>query len=41
MDESIFITFLRHGRSGGDDDGVHEGRYDALLTDVGQQQIQA
>lgn len=41
MDESIFITFLRHGRSGGDDDGVHEGRYDAVLTEVGQQQIQA
>jgi 2,3-bisphosphoglycerate-dependent phosphoglycerate mutase len=31
-----FITFLRHGRSRADDEGVHEGRYDSPLTEVGR-----
>lgn len=34
------FTFLRHGRSLADDQGVHEGRYDSPLTDVGQAQAQ-
>ncbi len=35
------ITWLRHGRSSGDDEGVHEGRYDAPLTEVGRAQATA
>ncbi|MCU0490579.1 MAG: histidine phosphatase family protein [Chloroflexaceae bacterium] len=34
----IDITFLRHGHSQGDVDGVHEGRYDTALTPLGQGQ---
>ncbi|WP_157448818.1 histidine phosphatase family protein [Deinococcus peraridilitoris] len=34
------ITFLRHGRSRADDEGVHEGRYDSPLTNVGREQAQ-
>jgi 2,3-bisphosphoglycerate-dependent phosphoglycerate mutase len=37
----IDITFMRHARSRADDEGVHEGRYDSPLTDVGRAQIQA
>lgn len=37
----ITIFFLRHGRSSGDDEGVHEGRYDAALTETGRAQAQA
>ena len=33
------ITFMRHARSLGDDLNVHEGRYDAPLTDVGRDQV--
>lgn len=32
------LTLLRHGRSRADDEGVHEGRYDSPLTDVGREQ---
>ena len=39
MDNSIHITFMRHGRSRADDEEVHEGRYDSPLTDVGRHQI--
>jgi 2,3-bisphosphoglycerate-dependent phosphoglycerate mutase len=35
---TITIFFLRHGRSSGDDEGVHEGRYDAALTEIGRAQ---
>lgn len=35
----IFIHFMRHGRSRADDEGVHEGRYDSPLTDVGRAQV--
>ncbi|SMB77823.1 histidine phosphatase family protein [Deinococcus hopiensis] len=34
----MHITFLRHGRSRADDEGVHEGRYDAPLTATGREQ---
>ena len=40
MKEEIHVTFLRHGRSRADDEGVHEGRYDSPLTDVGRSQVQ-
>ncbi len=36
--QPIHITFLRHGRSRADDEGVHEGRYDSPLTDIGYTQ---
>lgn len=39
MTDSIRITFMRHGRSLADDEGVHEGRYDSPLTDVGREQV--
>jgi 2,3-bisphosphoglycerate-dependent phosphoglycerate mutase len=32
---NIRVVLLRHGRSGADDEGVHEGRYDSPLTEVG------
>ena len=32
------LVLLRHGRSRADDEGVHEGRYDSPLTDVGREQ---
>ena len=35
----IYITFMRHGRSRADDEGVHEGRYDSPLTDAGRLQV--
>ena len=35
---SLIITFLRHGRSRADDEGVHEGRYDSPLTSIGESQ---
>lgn len=38
MDDSVYLILLRHGRSLADDEGVHEGRYDSPLTDVGRQQ---
>ena len=38
MSTEISIFFLRHGRSSGDDEGVHEGRYDAELTKIGRAQ---
>jgi 2,3-bisphosphoglycerate-dependent phosphoglycerate mutase len=38
MSRDITIFFLRHGRSSGDDEGVHEGRYDAALTETGRAQ---
>jgi 2,3-bisphosphoglycerate-dependent phosphoglycerate mutase len=41
MKEEINITFLRHGRSSADDEEVHEGRYDSLLTTIGRVQAQA
>ena len=34
----VSITLLRHGRSGADDEGVFESRYDSELTDVGRKQ---
>jgi 2,3-bisphosphoglycerate-dependent phosphoglycerate mutase len=33
------FTFLRHGRSSGDDLQVHEGRFDSALTAVGREQV--
>jgi 2,3-bisphosphoglycerate-dependent phosphoglycerate mutase len=41
MNPSIYITFLRHGRSRADDEGVMEGRYDSPLTEVGRAQALA
>ena len=41
MNGEIAIVFLRHGRSRADDEGVHEGRYDSPLTDVGRAQVAA
>jgi 2,3-bisphosphoglycerate-dependent phosphoglycerate mutase len=41
MADEIFIHFMRHGRSRADDEGVHEGRYDSPLTDVGRAQVRA
>jgi 2,3-bisphosphoglycerate-dependent phosphoglycerate mutase len=38
MSLEIDITFLRHGRSRADDEGVHEGRYDSPLTELGRAQ---
>lgn len=38
MDSIVWVTFLRHGRSQADDEGVHEGRYDSPLTEVGRAQ---
>lgn len=35
----IHITFMRHARSRADDEGVHEGRYDSPLTEVGRAQV--
>jgi len=40
MDNPIYITLMRHGRSLADDEQVHEGRYDSPLTNVGRQQYQ-
>jgi 2,3-bisphosphoglycerate-dependent phosphoglycerate mutase len=37
----LHLTLLRHGRSRADDEGVHEGRYDSPLTDVGRAQAAA
>ena len=41
MGDEIAIHFMRHGRSRADDEGVHEGRYDSPLTDVGRAQVRA
>ena len=41
MDDILHITLMRHGRSRADDEMVHEGRYDALLTDVGRAQVRS
>ncbi len=38
MENKISIILLRHGRSRADDEGVHEGRYDSPLTEVGKAQ---
>ena len=40
MSNNITIFFLRHGRSSGDDEGVHEGHFDAALTETGRAQAQ-
>ena len=41
MNDSLYkIIFVRHGRSRADDEGVHEGRYDSPLTEVGRNQAQ-
>lgn len=37
----VNIVFMRHARSLGDDALIHEGRYDALLTEVGRAQAMA
>lgn len=39
MEDLLFLTLLRHGRSRADDEGVHEGRYDSPLTERGRLQI--
>ncbi|HSO12621.1 MAG TPA: phosphoglycerate mutase family protein [Anaerolineales bacterium] len=31
---------MRHGRSRADDEGVHEGRYDSPLTEIGRSQVE-
>ena len=41
MDNSIYITFMRHGRFRADDEEVNEGRYDSLLTDVGRHRFRS
>jgi 2,3-bisphosphoglycerate-dependent phosphoglycerate mutase len=41
MSNDIQITLMRHGRSRADDEGVHEGRYDSPLTEIGISQVQA
>ena len=41
MPPEIQITLMRHGRSLADDEMVHEGRYDAPLTDVGRSQVRS
>jgi 2,3-bisphosphoglycerate-dependent phosphoglycerate mutase len=41
MGDEIIIHFMRHGRSRADDEGVHEGRYDSPLTDIGRSQVKA
>ncbi|MEW6286421.1 MAG: histidine phosphatase family protein [Chloroflexota bacterium] len=41
MAGEIFVHFMRHGRSRADDEGVHEGRYDSPLTEVGRAQVRA
>ena len=41
MTEVVSVTLLRHGRSRADDEGVHEGRYDSPLTEVGRAQVRA
>ena len=41
MDNKIYITLLRHGRSRADDEQVHEGRYDSPLTETGRTQARA
>jgi 2,3-bisphosphoglycerate-dependent phosphoglycerate mutase len=40
MENIIGITFIRHGKSRADDEGVHEGRYDSPLTDIGRTQAE-
>jgi 2,3-bisphosphoglycerate-dependent phosphoglycerate mutase len=40
MNEKIEIVFMRHGRSRADDEEVHEGRYDAPLTNLGRAQAE-
>ena len=40
MENKILVTLLRHGRSLADDEGLHEGRYDSPLTEVGRAQVQ-
>jgi len=37
-EQTIAITFLRHGRSRADDEERHEGRYDSPLTEAGRLQ---
>lgn len=41
MQNEIYVTLLRHGRSRADDEGVHEGRYNSPLTEVGRSQAHA
>ena len=41
MSDALTLTLMRHGRSRADDEGVHEGRYDSPLTDVGREQVRA
>lgn len=41
MSSDIHITLMRHGRSRADDEMVHEGRYDAPLTDTGRAQVRS
>lgn len=41
MSDRLHITFLRHGRSRADDEGVHEGHYDSPLTEEGRRQVRA
>jgi len=41
MDEKIYLTLMRHGRSRADDEGVHEGRYDSPLTQAGITQVES
>ena len=38
MQAELEITLMRHGRSRADDEGVHEGRYDSPLTEIGTAQ---
>jgi phosphohistidine phosphatase SixA len=40
MTSDITIFFLRHGRSSGDDEGVHEGRHDTELMETGRAQAE-
>jgi len=41
VSNQVDITLMRHGRSRADDEGVHEGRYDSPLTEIGRGQVRA
>lgn len=39
MSDLLFITLMRHARSRADDEGVHEGRFDSPLTELGRDRV--
>ncbi len=36
METRLALTLMCHARSRADDEGVHEGRYDSPLTELGR-----